>query len=102
MVNGVNSSDVNYEFAPASGCGENSVVTMKEVIAELRERRENIMNGGINCIPLPFQRFRNELPGLEPEQYIVLTASTKAGKCFGKGTRIRMADNTVKSIEDIL
>ena len=101
MVDGVNSSDLDYEFSPASGCGENGIVTMKEVIAELRERRENIMNGGINCIPLPFQRFRNELPGLEPEQYIVLTASTKAGKCFGKGTRIRMADNTVKNIEDI-
>ena len=49
-------------------------------LADLKKRRETVLNGGINCIPLPFPRFRSEIPGFEQEQYIVLTASTKAGK----------------------
>lgn len=51
-----------------------------EVLSELQRRRDNIINGGINCIPLPFQRFSEEFPGLEHELYIVFTAGTKVGK----------------------
>ena len=80
MISGVNKSDESPEIVPAAGCGENGLVDMNAVIADLRERRNNILNGGINCIPLPFKRFRSEVPGLEQEQYIVMTASTKAGK----------------------
>ena len=64
----------------AKGVGSNNVVSMSEALADLRERRSNILSGGINCIPLPFERFRSEIPGLEQEQYLLLTASTKAGK----------------------
>lgn len=87
----------NYVFPDGNAHAQ----TSNEVIEDLVRRRDNILNGGINCLPLPFPRFQDEWPGIEQEQYIVFTASTKVGKCFGKGTRIRMADNTVKNIEDI-
>lgn len=103
MIEGTNPNSVDFD-SPVTAVGNTSGdgnVSMADVIADLRERKKNILEGGINCIPLPFPRFRSEMPGIEQEQYIVLTAGTKAGKCFGKGTRIRMADNTIKNIEDI-
>ena len=51
-----------------------------EVIENLIDRRQNVLLGGVNCIPLPFERFRQEIPGIEQGQYIVLTANQKVGK----------------------
>lgn len=50
------------------------------VLNDLQQRRDNIINGGINCIPWPFPRFRREIPGIEQEQYWVITAGEKCGK----------------------
>ena len=50
------------------------------VIQSLIQRKKNVMEGGVNCIPLPFKRFRNEVPGVEQGQYAIITASTKTGK----------------------
>ena len=50
------------------------------VISNLITRRNNVLSGGVNCIPLPFKRFRSELPGVEQGQYIVVTANQKVGK----------------------
>ena len=50
------------------------------VIGLLEQRKKNIESGGVNCIPLPFERFRNEVPGIEQGQYVIITASTKIGK----------------------
>lgn len=47
------------------------------VIENLIRRRENVLSGGVNCIPLPFERFRSEIPGIEQGQYIVITANQK-------------------------
>lgn len=49
-------------------------------LAELRKRRNNILNGGINCIPLVFPRFRYWLPGTEKKRYTIVTANQKVGK----------------------
>lgn len=57
---------------------ESSIINA--VIGDLEKRRENVLTGGINCIPLPFPRFRSEVPGIEQEQYVVITASNKVGK----------------------
>ena len=109
MISGTNTSNSFFgdvvkdidDIDIAIGCGQNQNVSMSDVINDLRQRKKNVEGGGINCIPLPFKRFRNEIPGIEQEQYVVVTAGTKGGKCFGKGTRVRMADNSVKNIEDI-
>ena len=53
---------------------------VNRVITDLKERRENVLHGYVNSIPSPFKRFRNDFVGIEQEQYIVITASTKVGK----------------------
>ena len=50
------------------------------VIENLERRRNNALNGGVNCIPLPFSRFRSEIPGIEQGQYWIITANQKVGK----------------------
>lgn len=60
--------------------GENSSNLITRVIKLLEERRDKILNGDINCIPLPFKRFRNELPGVEQGSYYLLSGATKSGK----------------------
>jgi len=44
------------------------------------EKRERILNGKINCIPLGLPRFENELPGIEQGKSILFTANSKVGK----------------------
>ena len=50
------------------------------VLSFLKERRENILNGNINCIPLPFNRFKNEFPGIEQGKYFLVSGGSKAAK----------------------
>lgn len=57
-----------------------SIGTIDGVLSNLEERRQNVLNGGTNCIPLPFSRFRSEVPGIEQGQYVVVTANQKVGK----------------------
>ena len=84
MIEGHNSIKIDYGDIPdddiAIGCGENQNLSMSDVISDLRERKRNVDKGGINCIPFPFKRFRTEIPGIEQEQYVVVTAPTKGGK----------------------
>lgn len=75
--------------------------TYKDTLLDLEERRERILSGGINCIPSPFKRFSNDFCGIEQDTYYCITSYTKGGKCFGAGTLIRMADNSLKKVEDI-
>lgn len=106
MIEGTNTSKSFFEdfteeelqkyFSDLSG-----PQSTESVLENLERRRLNALQGGVNCIPLPFVRFRSEVPGIEQGQYVVITANQKTGKCFAKGTRIRMADNTIKNIEDI-
>lgn len=53
---------------------------MRDTIQWLEERRRNSLGGGVNCIPLPFARFRSQMSGVEQSKYYVVTAPTKAGK----------------------
>lgn len=50
------------------------------VIAKLKKRQQTIINGGINCIPSPFPRYRNTFIGVEQGKYIAVTAATKGYK----------------------
>ena len=53
---------------------------VERVIDQLRKRRENVLNGNINCIPSPFKRFSDDFPGIEQGKYYLISASTKVGK----------------------
>lgn len=52
----------------------------RSAIERYIERRQRLLDGKFNCIPLPFPRFRRVFPGLEQKKYIVVTASQKVGK----------------------
>ena len=68
---------------------------------QLEDRRQRLIDGGVNCIPSPFKRFLDDFCGIEQDTYYCVTSYTKGGKCFGKGTQVRMADNSLKNVEDI-
>lgn len=52
----------------------------EEIIKSLEESRNVILNGGVNCIPSKFTRFRNEFPGIRRKCYYGVTGGTKASK----------------------
>ena len=81
MIQGANTTKLNFE-KPLDSFTLSMLedATSSGVIKDLERRRKNVVEGGINCFPLPFERFRDEWPGIEQEQYIVFTAGTKIGK----------------------
>jgi hypothetical protein len=50
------------------------------VYAHLEAQRNRAISGKYNCIPFPFNRFRNLLPGTQMGKYIIVTAAQKIGK----------------------
>lgn len=50
------------------------------VLQNLEERRQRVINGGINCIPLPFPSFRRDFPGIEQGKYYNISGASKSGK----------------------
>ena len=53
---------------------------IERVLLSLRERREKILKGEVNCIPSPFNRFRSEFAGIEQGRYYLISGGTKSGK----------------------
>ena len=51
---------------------------INRTVEMLRKRRERAVNGDINCIPLPFRRFRNDLPGVEQGTYYLISRLSKS------------------------
>ena len=81
MIEGTNKSTgiTDEEFEDfASKLGD--ITSTTDVIDNLIQRRNNLLNGGVNCIPLPFKRFRSEVPGVEQGTYVLVTANAKVGK----------------------
>lgn len=53
---------------------------ISRTIKHLKARREKVLNGGVNCIPSPFTRFRRDFVGIEQKKYYLVTAHEKSGK----------------------
>lgn len=53
---------------------------INRVLDFLEERRQNILQGNVNCIPSPFQSFRNDFVGIEQGRYYLVSAHQKSGK----------------------
>lgn len=51
-----------------------------ELIQHLKERRQNILDGNVNCIPSPFKRFNEDYVGVEKGFYYLVSANQKVGK----------------------
>lgn len=52
---------------------------VEETLKYLHERRQNLIDGKVNCIPSPFTSFRQDFVGIEQETYYCVTANQKAG-----------------------
>lgn len=52
----------------------------ERVLNNLRERRQRLLDGQLNCIPSPFKRFSNDFVGIEQSCYYTVTSFTKGGK----------------------
>ena len=55
-----------------------------KTIQEIEDKRQRIIDGGVNCIPTPFKRFTDDFCGVEQDTMYCITSFTKGGKCFGK------------------
>ena len=53
---------------------------IEETLQYLHERRQNLIDGKVNCIPSPFTKFRQDFVGIEQETYYCVTANQKAAK----------------------
>ena len=53
---------------------------VQQVINYLKERRQNLIDGKVNCIPSPFKDFDSNFVGIEQETYYCITAGQKSGK----------------------
>ena len=53
---------------------------VQRTIRIIEDRRENILQGRINCIPSPFKSFRYDFPGIEQGCYYLISGAAKASK----------------------
>lgn len=51
-----------------------------ETLTYLHERRQNLIDGKVNCIPSPFTSFRQDFVGIEQETYYITTGNQKSSK----------------------
>lgn len=52
----------------------------KRVLEDLKERKDRVETGKVNCIPWGLPRFERHLPGIEQGKYYLITANSKVGK----------------------
>lgn len=46
-------------------------------IENIKQNRERILKGLINCIPLPFQRYKKYWLGIQKKMYYLITSNQK-------------------------
>ena len=46
-------------------------------LQSMEDRRQRIIDGGVNCIPSPFKRFSEDFCGREQDTYYCITSFTK-------------------------
>ena len=84
MITGTRDSFADYNdeeiIVPQSASCDDRISTVGDVLKNLQKRKDNVNKGGINCIPFPFPTMSKYLPGIEQEQFVVVTAGTKIGK----------------------
>lgn len=69
-----------------------------ETFAEIEERAEGIVLPGVPC---GFYDLDAMTQGFQRSDLIIAAGRPSMGKCLGKGTRVVMADGTLKAVEDI-
>ena len=49
-------------------------------LTSLKEKKQRVKDGKLNCIPFNLGEFTLEVPGIEREQIVIVTAGSKVGK----------------------
>lgn len=49
---------------------------VSRVVNDIKDRRQRVLDGQINCIPSPFKRFSDDFVGIEQGSYYVITGGT--------------------------
>ena len=49
-------------------------------LEDIKAKKQRILDGKLNCIPFDLGGFEQDLPGIEQEQLILITANSKVGK----------------------
>lgn len=60
--------------------GNTNMSLISRVVDNIKSNRDRVLGGLINCIPIPFPRFRQEFPGIQQKTYYLVSGATKAGK----------------------
>lgn len=76
--------------------GEDKLVSSFDILERLKNKppEKKIMSGYVKLDEI--------LDGFRMKQLVVISAATKSGKCVKKGTKIIMADTSIKKVEDIV
>ena len=53
---------------------------VNSTLQQIEDRRQRILDGGVNCIPSPFKRFSDDFCGIEQDTYYCINSFTKGGK----------------------
>ena len=51
-----------------------------ETLNDIKERKHNLEEGKINCIPFPIESLTDKFPGFQKGSYTIVTGASKAGK----------------------
>lgn len=51
-----------------------------KVIRNLKIKKQRVLDGKLNCIPFKLGAFTKDVPGIEKEQLVIVTAGSKVGK----------------------
>lgn len=53
---------------------------VQRTLRGFRENKRKIVEGGVNCIPSPFDCFRSDFPGIEKGKYYLVSGAAKSAK----------------------
>ena len=53
---------------------------VSKTFEDIENKRQRILDGGVNCIPSWFKRFQEDFCGIEQDTYYCITSFTKGGK----------------------
>lgn len=59
---------------------QNSDSLISRVLTFIKERKDRVERGEINCIPSPFKRFNQDFVGIEQGNYYLISGATKSAK----------------------
>lgn len=93
---------LSSELAKLVQFGRKPLVTEKIVKANVLSLEDIIKKREDGIYINAFPNLMDKIHGFRKRELVLLTAPSGTGKCHGVGTKIRMADMSVKSVEDVV